>query len=314
MPKKTQAKKATPKKKSTKATKSSKVQIVEQVKLSNVLRIAAGSWLIIWRNRKAFSLIILIYGFAYLILVLGLSSPASANGFNAEFSNITHGHLSSFYSGYSVFTFLVGSTASSGTAEGGAYQAFIVVIASLSIIWALRQLYSGTKIRVRDAYYLGMYPLIKYILIILFMLIELIPLAVGLGLYSLLFGNSVAATAIEKLISLVIVLGLVGLSAYLITSSTIALYIVTLPDMTPMKALRSAKSLVKGRRWSVFRKIIFLPVLLFIVAGIVILPFILVVPALSPWLFFIITLVGLVYVHSYLYSLYRGLIDDQSTS
>ncbi len=41
-----------------------------------------------------------------------------------------------------------------------------------------------------------------------------------------------------------------------VKSSLFALYIVTLPDMTPMKALRSARELARYRRWTVLRKIL----------------------------------------------------------
>jgi hypothetical protein len=279
-------------------------------KLPNVLEIARASWLTLWHNRKTVSLIVLMYGIVYLILVLGLSSPTNAASVKNEFSGVFHGNLRSLYSGLSVFSYLVGSSASSSTPAGSAYQIFIIITASLSIVWALRQFYLGTKIRARDSYYQGLYPLVPYILVLLFIVIELLPLIAGLGLYGLLIGGSIAVTILEKLLSLILIFGLIGFSMYLISSSVISLYIVTLPNMSPLKALRSAKGLVRGRRWSVFRKMIFLPLLLLIAGGIVMLPFILVAPALASWVFFILTLFALVYIHSYLYSLYRGLINE----
>ncbi len=306
-PKHKSSKKAVPK------TRRVKEVNVVTAKVPNVLNISTASWLVIWKHRKTFSVITLIYGLAYLVLVLGLSSPANVSGLKAEFSSVFHGHLSTLYSGFNVYTYLVGSTTSASSASGSAYQVFIIIIASLSIIWTLRQVYQGTKIRARDSYYQGLYPLAQYILILLFIAVELIPLALGAGLYTLLLNGGIAVTILEKVLSIALVLGLVGFSLYLISSSVIALYIVTLPNMTPLKALRSAKGLVRGRRWSVFRKIIFLPFLLFVVTAIIMLPFIIILPAISAWLFFILTLIGLVYIHSYLYNLYRGLIDDESS-
>ena len=278
-------------------------------KLPNVLELAASGWLIIWRHRKTFSIIILIYGIAYLILVLGLSSPTNVSSLKKDFSG-SNGS-SSFESTLTTLGFLVGSTTSSSTTDGSAYQVFIIIIASLSIIWALRQFYLGSKIRARDSYYQGLFPFAQYILVILFIALELVPLAAGLGLYSLLINGGIAVTVIEKILSITLVVGLVGISFYLISSSIIALYIVTLPNMTPWKALRSAKGLVSGRRSSVFRKIIFLPLLLFIVVSLVTLPFIAVAPVVAPWVFFVLSLVVLVYIHSYLYGLYRGLINEK---
>ncbi|HEY1645528.1 MAG TPA: hypothetical protein VGF75_04055 [Candidatus Saccharimonadales bacterium] len=311
------AAKPRPKKQTTKKVKKpaaakTKVKALDTkvTKLPNVLVIAKTSWLIIWRNRKTFSIIVLVYGLVYLILVLGLSSPANGSSLKKSFDGVFHGHLSQFYSSVSVLTYLIGSTTSSSSPGGSAYQVFILIIASLAIIWSLRQFYLGAKIRARDSYYRGLYPMAQYILVLLFIVLELLPLVIGLALYSLLVGGGIAVTTLEKVLSIIPVIALVSLSFYLISSSTMALYIVTLPDMTPIKALRSAKGLVKGRRWSVFRKIIFLPLMLFIIAAILILPFILIAPAVSAWIFFVLTLVALVYVHSYLYSLYRGLINE----
>ncbi|MHB1865298.1 MAG: hypothetical protein ACYCPS_04045 [Candidatus Saccharimonadales bacterium] len=282
-------------------------------RLPNVLTLSVSSWLIIWRHKKTFSYIILIYGIVYLILVLGLS-PGNASSLKAEFNSINHGHLSTIYSGLGVFTSLVGTTTSSSTSSGSAYQIFILIIASLSIIWSLRQIYLGAKIRARDSYYKGMYALTQYIIIFLVIILELLPMAIGIGLYSLLINGGIATTSIEKFLSVILAIALSLLSLYLMTSSIMALYIVTLPDMTPIQALRSAKGLVKGRRWSVLRKIIFLPLLLLVVIAAVMLPFILIIPVIAAWLLYIITLIALVYIHSYLYNLYRGLINEQSPS
>lgn len=320
MPKLNQGRAANPRPKNKKKVKRQSAEpltnpsAVSNAKLANVIQLSLASWLVIWRNKKTFSYIVIIYGLAYLILVLGFSNPTNVSNLKSEFSGVFHGHFSSLYSGFGIFAYLLGSTTASSSASGSAYQVFILIIASLSIIWSLRQLTNGQKVKAKDSYYQGMYPLIQYVLILLFIALELIPLAIGLGLYGLLISGGIAVSFIEKFISLIIIAGLAGLSLYLISSSVIALYIVTLPNMTPLKALRSAKGLVKARRWTVFRKIIFLPVLLFIVIGLIMLPLILVLPAIAAWLFFILTLIALVYMHSYLYNLYRGLLDDESSS
>ena len=96
----------------------------------------------------------------------------------------------------------------------------------------------------------------------------------------------------------------------MISSSIFALYIVTLPDMTPLKALRSARQLVRHRRWTVLRKILFLPILLIVVAAIVMLPIIIWTPPLAQWIFFVLTMFAIAAVHAYAYALYRELLDE----
>ncbi|HVI60648.1 MAG TPA: hypothetical protein VM535_00655, partial [Candidatus Saccharimonadales bacterium] len=99
-------------------------------------------------------------------------------------------------------------------------------------------------------------------------------------------------------------------SLYMISSSLFALYIVTLPDMTPRKALRSARELVRDRRWTVLRKILCLPVILFLGAALVMVPIIIWLTPLAQWVFFLLTMFALVAVNTYMYSLYRELLND----
>jgi len=186
----------------------------------------------------------------------------------------------------------------------------LVIVASLAIIWALRQVLSGTRPRIRDAYYKGMYPLIPFILVLLVIGLQLLPLLIGSTLFSLVISNGIAVYLVEKLVWALLFAALALLSLYMISSSIFALYIVTLPDMTPLKALRSARQLVRYRRWTILRKILFLPILLVVVAAVVMLPIIVWLTPLAQWVFFVLTLFAIAAVHSYVYSLYRELLDD----
>ena len=89
-----------------------------------------------------------------------------------------------------------------------------------------------------------MYPLIPFILVLLVCCLQLLPLIIGSSLYSLVVSNGIAVQPIEKFVWALLFASLALLSLYMITSSLFALYISTLPDMTPMKALRSARELV----------------------------------------------------------------------
>jgi predicted ferric reductase len=98
------------------------------------------------------------------------------------------------------------------------------------------------------------------------------------------------------------------LSLYLVCSSVFALYIATLQNMTPVKALRSAKRLVQYRRWSIMRKIILLPIIFIVVATVIMLPVILFLSPAAPWIFFALTMLAIAVTHSYIYTLYRELL------
>jgi len=96
----------------------------------------------------------------------------------------------------------------------------------------------------------------------------------------------------------------------LISASIFALYIVALPEMTPIKALRSASALVKNRRWSVMRKLLWIPLVFSVLAAVIMLPIIVVAAPLAPWVYFVLSILALLALHSYLYTLYRELLNE----
>jgi hypothetical protein len=118
----------------------------------------------------------------------------------------------------------------------------------------------------------------------------------------------VAVTLLEQVLWLAVWFVLGVTSLYMISSSLFALYIVTLPDMAPLAALRSARQLVAHRRWAVMRKIIFLPLALMILAAVLVLPIILFATPLAAVVFFLISMLFLPFAHSYMYALYRALL------
>jgi hypothetical protein len=95
----------------------------------------------------------------------------------------------------------------------------------------------------------------------------------------------------------------------MICASVFAAYIVTLPDMMPRQALRSARDLVRYRRLLVIRRLLFMPVFIFLVLGIVMTPLILWLSFIVPAVFLCLTALAVLFAHTYLYSLYRGLLE-----
>ncbi len=259
-------------------------------------------------NWKLFLIISLIYGGLTIILVHGFSGVLNLTQLKATLKSGLSGNYSSLTTSATLFGYLLGSAGSSASASGGVYQTFLIIVSSLVIIWALRQVIAGQKIKVRDAFYKGTYPLVPFILVLIVIGLQLLPLTIGAWLYSVAVNNAIAVTSLEKLIWAILAIMLAILSLYMICSSLFALYIVTLPDMTPLKALRSARQLVLYRRWTVLRKILYLPIILLITGAVIMIPLILLVTAASVWIFFILSMFTLVIVHSYMYTLYRQLL------
>lgn len=278
-----------------------------QAKLSPVWRLTQRTALLFWRHKQNFIGITLIYGLLIIILAQGLAN-ADVSRLKAQLSGTNNGPTS-IGSSLTILASLVGSSSSPATGAAGAYQFFIGLIASLAIIWALRQTSAGTVFKIRDAFYRGMSPLIPFVLILLFIGLQLLPIAIGSALYGIVITQGIAVNGFEKTVAAVVFGGLVLASLYSIASSIFALYIVTLPDMTPLKALRSAKQLVKGRRWTALRKILFLPLVLLVLGSLIMVPFIIWAAPAAKYVFFILSVTSLVAVHGYLYNLYRELLD-----
>jgi hypothetical protein len=287
------------KKKTDKNTKT-----VEKKKLSNVLRLSEKSLLIIVKNWQLFSIIVAIYFFLTLLFVRGFSSTANV----VQLKNTYLGKNSAFHADLSVFGNLVGSSLSSSNGSDSIYQSLLFIIFTLVFIWVLRELWKKQKITVRDSFYKSQYAILPLIIVILFLILELIPMLLGLFLYGTIFNNGIAVNIFEKIIWFLVSFAFVGLSLFFLVSSIFAIYIVTLPDVRPMQALRSAWRLVKGRRLTVLRKVLFLPIGLALSVGLISLVFIALVPQVADYVLFVLGSIFILIAHSYLYNLYRELI------
>src|SRR6185437_14457361 len=153
-----------------------------------------------------------------------------------------------------------------------------------------------------------MYPLVPFILVIVIILIQLLPLLIGGLLFAFVTSVGIAYVLIEQILWGILCLIFMWISVYMVSSSIFALYVVTLPDMTPRKALKSARELVRYRRGQALRKALFVPVALGLVIFVLVLPAILFLPAAAPWLLFFLAMVALVAAHAYMYVLYKELL------
>jgi hypothetical protein len=188
------------------------------------------------------------------------------------------------------------------------YQIMLILLLSLVFIWTLRQVYAGQAVQLKDSFYRSMTPLVQFMLVVLVVLAQLLPLSIGLLIYSTAAANGLAVTILEQLLLGLLALILSAVSLYMLSSSFFALYIVTLPDMTPLAALRSARQLVRGRRLPVLLRILFLPFVMIVAAAAIIMPLILFVTPLAALVFYAITLLIWPLVHSYMYTLYRSML------
>lgn len=279
-------------------------------KLPSAFKLFKSSLGVIRRNKRAFLFLTLIYALLSLVLVRGFDGSLDVTELKDTLKEFIDGNYASLAITATLFGALVTSTGKTITATGSVYQSVLLLVICLATIWMLRKILINEKVRVKDAFYKGMGPLVPFLLVLMAIGFQLIPLAVGSWIYNIVSANGIAITVIEKVIWFIIFMLLVVLSLYMISSSIFALFIVTLPNMTPMKALRSARQLVLHRRWQVIRKLIFLPFGLVVTAAIIMLPILLFLTDIADMFFFVLTMLGTIFTLTYVYLLYRELLNE----
>jgi hypothetical protein len=305
---KKRARKTTSKRVSKKQAKAvAKAEARQRAPLPSSLKLTADVFRIFRAHWRTLLGIVAVYLLLNIVFASGLSSLSSAvTDIKTNLNGTAGSHtLAKALSG---FGSLVGSSGASGSARASVLQSSLFVIESLVIIWALRQLLAGNRIGVKEAYYHSMYPLIPFLLVLFVIILQLLPISFGAVTVSSVLTSVVSDVSVAAWLSWLFFIGLASWSFYMLCSSIIALYIVTLPEMQPREALRSAKKLVDHRRWSILPKLVFLPVLILLVMAAIVIPLILAASFLVAPVFYVLSMLAILFTHSYLYSLYRSLL------
>jgi hypothetical protein len=259
----------------------------------------------VWRPLMA---VVLIYGLLNAYFVQGLSAPLDVGDLKEDVSSLLGDGASSLVTNLTVFGALATSTTQSQTEVGNIYQTLFLLVTSLVTIWLLRQAALGNRASAKQAYYNGVYALVPFSFVLLYIGLQLIPMRISSELYKLTVGAGLAVTAYEVVLWTLLCFLLALWSLYLVTSSIFALLIVTLPNTTPMVAIRSAKDLVEFRRWTILRRL-FVGVALVVLLAICILALSVVFfDPIAPWLFFACVIFAPVLLTSYVFTIYRELL------
>lgn len=261
------------------------------------------------RGWKAFLGIVVVYALLHALLVQSFSN-INLTEIKSSVEGAFSGNAARIIGGFSLFGMLVEGTSTANSELAGAYQFMIVFLCSLAVVWTLREVAAGRIVRIRDGFYQGMYPLVPVALVLFVIFLQLLPMLLGTFIFNMSGPPAVSTTGVEWLMWSAMLFALSVLSFYMLSSSLFALYIACLPGMQPMAALRSARQLVKYRRWMVIRRLLVLPLVLFVVCAAVMVPVILLVTPAAVWVFFVLTLAGLPLIHSYMYALYRELLHE----
>ncbi len=194
----------------------------------------------------------------------------------------------------------------------------------LATIWLLRNVLAGNKPRLRDGLYNSGSPVLATIIVGFIIMVQLLPAAIALIIYSSAQVSGLLESGVSAMLVWLSVALLSLLSIYWVASSFIAMVIVTLPGMYPMQAIRTAGDLVVGRRLRMFLRLLWLAVVVVVTWAILVIPVILfddwikqLVPTISwlplvPIVIVSMSALTIIFVTSYIYLLYRRIVDDDA--
>ena len=181
---------------------------------------------VIKSNKRLIIGITLIYALLTLVLVNGFGSSLNVSQLKEAMEEFVGGSFANLTIATTLFGALITSAGSSVSATGGVYQSVLLIIFSLATIYSLRKLFAKEAVSIKDSFYKGMYPLVPFLLVLLVIGLQLIPMAIGAWVYGLVNANNIAITAAEKGIWFIFFGLMVVLSMYMISSSIFGLIIV----------------------------------------------------------------------------------------
>lgn len=262
---------------------------------------------IIIAHKKVYGSILLLF---FVLSVVFVRGPVGADieELRLLLDELFGGGLGRVVGSATILGFLVSDATGAPTEVAGLYQTVLYLLVSLAVIYVLRKNYAGEPVKIREAFYRSTSPLVPFLLVLFVVGLQLLPFAIGGWIFGTVTSAGLVAHGVELLGWGLLFFLLAILSLYMLTSSLFALYIVTLPDMFPLQALRSARELVRFRRWTVLRKILFLPLALLLIGLVLLLPVVMFLLPVAEFMVLLYGLFALIFAHAYMYSLYRALL------
>ncbi len=300
------------------SAKQQKKRSVENLKIAQKRKQLPSAWVLfrqslklLYQHKRTFIGIAVIYALFYILFIKGVSANFQLGNLRHNLQATFNGKLGTVNSGVALFGLLLGTAGSSSSESAGVYQTILVILISLAVIWTLRTGYaSSNKIRIKDSFYKSTSSLIPFITICLVLVIQLLPGLIVSSMFSSIQSSGYLVGWFQHGVAVAILIAGLAWTLYMLSSTLFAMYIVTLEGAKPWSTLRAAKQLVRFRRIVVVRKIVFLPLILLLFSFVILLPLIIFIPVAAEIVFLIFTILMLPVTHSYLYTLYRSLIND----
>lgn len=287
-------------------------------------------WKTLWKYRRTFGLLAIVYALLTVVLV-GIASQDTYDQLRAVLEDTGGDIFSGNWgeigkAGLLLWAGVTGSLTNTASESQQIYGAILLLFAWLTTVWLLRAILAGRQPRLRDGLYNAGSPVLAMFLVGLVMVVQLLPLALAIIGYSAATTSGLLGGGGVEVMLFWVVAGLLALlSLYWATSTFIALVVVTLPGMYPMQALRTAGDLVVGRRIRILLRLLWMLLLIATVWVLVVVPIILLdawlkglFPAIAwlpivPVTLLIMSTITVIWSGSYVYLLYRRIVDDDAS-
>jgi hypothetical protein len=280
------------------------------------------------QHKKVFLLLTLTYAILTGVLV-GIASQATYTSLTTAIhqtsSDLFSGSLGQIgQAGLLFLSAITGDLNGNLTSVQQVYTGLIILLTWLTTVWLLRNILAGHKVKLRDGLYNASAPLLSTFLVAILLLVQLLPVAIAALGYQAAQTTGLLSGGIEAMLFWTVAGILVLLSLYWITSTFIALVVVTLPGMYPIEAIRTAGDLVIGRRIRILLRMLWLGLSVAVLWVVVMIPIILfdswikvLFPAIQwlpivPVVMLVLSSVTAIWAAGYIYLLYRRIVADDS--
>ena len=298
----------------------------KKITLPGYFSLTKSTHQMIWKDKKLFAKLLAVYA-TMTLLFIGVASQDMFNSLSdlmkETASKISGGDFGSI-SQASILTLT--------TVAGGATQnlnelqqvlaLFFGVYVWLTTVWIIRNIINGNKFNLRDALYNAGGPFIPTLIISLLLIIQMLPFALALIIQTAAQFTGFATDGAEAMLLWMGTGLLIVLSLYWLSATFFALIIATLPGIYPWQAYKTASDIVTGRRLVLLYRFLWVALLVVLTWAVIVVPAVLINTWLGdvwplfrnipfiPILILIMSTATLIWVATYIYLLYRKIVDD----
>lgn len=282
---------------------------------------------VIWSHWRTFLLLVVVCAIG-MIFIGGVTSQGTYTQINtllkSSGSNLFGSGIGKIGQAGLIAASAILTGPNSLSADQQIYLFIGLLFAWLCTVWLLREYLLNRKPNLRDGLYNSGAPIISTLVVLFVLVVQLLPVGVVALIYAGLASVGLLDGGFGNMIFWMLVVAVSCLVLYWITSTIIALVVVTLPGMYPMHAIRAAGDLVIGRRLRILLRLLWGSACIVMAWMVVMIPAILLDtatkaawPALQsvpfmPYLGALMAAGSMVWYSAYVYLLYRKVVDDDA--